>query len=134
MRPRRALGMALVLVAGTGCAGRDVDSRTLHYVAGELVTSHPVSPHAYEAYLRARLALDAEPPDLGRAAAMIRAALELDPQEPQLWTTLAEVQERAGDRAGAVRSLDRALALRPGYGPAERMIARLEGREMARRQ
>jgi cytochrome c-type biogenesis protein CcmH/NrfG len=128
---RRALTLVAVVGCFAGCASHRVDARTLHYVDGELVSSRPISPRGYEAYLRARLALESDPPQLEHAAAMIDIALQLDPQEPHLWLTSAEVEERSGDMDAALTAVRRALELRPEYAPAQEMLVRLGGAGVA---
>lgn len=112
------------LLALTACASQP-DSRTLHVVDGELVQSDAPPPAAYEMYLRARLALDNDPPDLEAALGFIDRAILFDPQSPQLWVTRAEVREQLGDKEDARASLARALELDPGYEPAREMLGRL---------
>lgn len=102
--------------------------RGLHYVTDEqgneqLVRSDPPPPAAYEAYLRARLALDREPPLLDEARGHIMDALRWQTNEPQLWTVLGEIEWKRGEFEAAERALDHALALRPGYPEAERLLA-----------
>lgn len=101
--------------------------RSLHEVDGEVVHSSPPSPAAYESYLRARLALEREPPQLDLAQHYIRRALKSDPRDPHLWSTRAEIEERQGQAEQARVSAQRALTLRPGYAPAQRVLARLDG-------
>jgi len=108
-----------------GCAGTGTSYRALHYIDGELTTSKPVAGYAYEAYLRARLALDSEPPRLEEAADQISFALRYDPRDPHLWTTLGEIEARAGQPRHALDAAQHALALRPGYGPAKQLMAQL---------
>jgi Tfp pilus assembly protein PilF len=107
------------------CASSAPSSRALHEVDGELVYSRPVSPAAYAAYLRARLAIEQDPPDLEGAREQIDVALRYDPNEPHLWTTRAEIDERRGAPEEARMAVERALELRPGYAPARALMARL---------
>ena len=105
-------------------------NRGLHYVTDQdgneqLVRSSPPPPGAYEAYLRARLALERAPAQLDEARAHILDALRWQDGDPQLWTTLAEIEWQLGNFAGAERAIDRALALRPGYAEAERLLANM---------
>lgn len=123
MAVKRLLSCA-VLLALAGCAS-PTDSRTLHVVDGELVQSDAPPPAAYEMYLRARLALDADPPDPKAALGFIDRAILFDPESPQLWVTRAEVREQLGDTQDARASLARALELDPGYEPAREMLGRL---------
>jgi tetratricopeptide (TPR) repeat protein len=112
-----------------GCYGSMMGPgyRSLHVVEGEVVSSPPPSPSAYEAYLRARLAFEHEPPMLEDARFYIDEAIRFDPRDPQLWATRAEIEERAGQKAEAAAAARRALAIRPGYPLAEQVLARVEG-------
>jgi Tfp pilus assembly protein PilF len=120
-----AAALATCLVVG--CATTEANPRSLHYVDGELV--HSRAPHAgsYEAYLRARVALEATPPRLDEAMKAIEGALHYDPREPALWTTRAEIEAATGDVDQALASVRRALDLRPGYAPAQRLMATIGG-------
>ncbi len=124
--------MVLVLLAG-GCVTRG-DTRRLHYVGDRLVASDPPPPFAYEAYLRARLAIERSsgparsPDDLERAHEHILDALRWDPSSAQLWTTRAEIEWLAGDFAAAEASLAQALELQPGYAAARELLARVRSR------
>lgn len=123
----------LLCVALGGCygvmsgAGLGPGYRSLHVVDGQVVSSPPPAPSAYEAYLRARLAFEHEPPQLDEARFYIGEAIDFDPRDPQLWATRAEIEERAGKRAEAAAAARRALAIRPGYPLAEQVLARVEG-------
>ena len=124
--------LALVLaLLGAGCATVGPHPRTLHYNDGELVHSRPASSASYEAYLRARLALSVEPPHLDVAQAEIELALRYDGRDPHLWTTQAEIASLAGDEDKAIAAARRALTLRPGYPPAQKMMAKLTGGDRA---
>jgi Flp pilus assembly protein TadD len=117
-----------MLLGGLGaCYPMGPGYRSLHQVDGQLVHSPPPPPSAYAAYLRARLAFEQEPPQLSEAQHHIEHALRLDPRDPHLWSTRAEIEERAGHADQALTSARRALAIRPGYPPAARVLARLEG-------
>jgi tetratricopeptide (TPR) repeat protein len=107
------------------CASTSPNPRSLHYVDGELVHSRPPHARAYEAYLRARVALESDPPQIDEALELIGIAIHYDPREPQLWTTRAEIEAEAGEIERALVSAARALELRPGYTPAQRLIATL---------
>lgn len=105
-------------------------NRGLHYITDEdgneqLVRSTPPSPGAYEAYLRARLALERAPPLLDEARAHILDALRWQDGDPQLWTMLADIEWQLGNFAAAEQAIDRALAVRPGYADAERLLANM---------
>jgi tetratricopeptide (TPR) repeat protein len=122
----------VVLLAITvlgGCYGSMMGPgyRSLHVVDGEVVSSPPPSPSAYEAYLRARLAFEHEPPKIAEARFYIEEAIRFDPRDPHLWATRAEIEERAGEKAEAAAAARRALAIRPGYPLAEEVLARVEG-------
>jgi cytochrome c-type biogenesis protein CcmH/NrfG len=130
----RFVGLVALLVApSTGCwYGAYNSNRALHYVDGELVQTEPPTPAAYEAYLRARLALEREPADLEAARGHILEALRWQTSDPQLWTVKAEIEWRAGKLDAAEQALARALELRPGYPEAQRLLARLrDGESMA---
>jgi tetratricopeptide (TPR) repeat protein len=112
-----------------GCASIEPSPRTLHYVDDTLVHSRAPHASAYEAYLRARIAFEASPPRLEEAMQAIGVAIHYHPREPQLWTTRAEIEAAAGDYDRAMASAGRALELRPGYGPAQQLVATLGGAE-----
>ena len=120
---------ASVCIALSGCYSNGYAvNRGLHYITDEagneqLVRSDPPAPAAYQAYLRARLALERLPPQLDEARGHIIDALRWDRDDPQLWTTLGEIEWKRGDFQAAERALDEALALRPGYPEAERLLA-----------
>lgn len=103
-------------------------NRGLHYVDGELVETQAPPPAAYEAYLRARLALERDPPKLDEARAHILDALRWQGDEPQLWTLKAEIEWRAGEFDAAERALAEALDLRPNYPEAQRLLAEVRDR------
>ena len=123
---------ARLLAAGSlglftmACAAGAPSTRSLHYMDGELVHSRPPHARAYEAYLRARLALESEPPRVDEALELIGIAIRYEPREPQLWTTRAEIEAEAGDFDRALTSARRALELRPGYEPAQHLIVTLD--------
>ncbi|MBL4684445.1 MAG: tetratricopeptide repeat protein [Nannocystaceae bacterium] len=121
----RTLAIAVLSLAACGPMGPS--ARSLHVVEGELVHSRPPAPHAYESYLRARLALDATPPDPDAALSYLRRAQRSDPRDPHLWATRAEAEALKGDFEGARTSARRALALSPGYPPAQRVLATIDG-------
>lgn len=100
--------------------------RSMHEVDGAVVHSSPPPPVAYEWYLRARLALELEPPRLDDARDAIQRAIRIDPRDPHLWATRAEIEERSGQTDQARASARRALSIRPGYAPAQRVLTRLE--------
>lgn len=121
------VGASLTFLSGCAASG-EPSARSLHRVDDVLVSSAAPHPRAYEAYLRARLAFELDPPDLERASSQIDVALQYDPFDPHLWTTRAEIFAARGDVDEARRSLDEALALRPGYAPAQAVLRRLEQR------
>jgi len=123
VRQRR---LAVLALSWAGCGAGLPTYRSMHVVDGELVYSRPVSSQAYLAYLEARLALDREPADLGEAEAQIDLALQYDPRDPHLWTTKGEIAALAGDAPQAIAAAQRALSLRAGYEPAERLLARIQ--------
>ncbi|MCB9569896.1 MAG: hypothetical protein H6710_22200 [Myxococcales bacterium] len=122
------VGLALGILA-TACASHGPSPRSLHYIDGDLVYSQPVHYRAYAAYLRARMAMEAQPADLDTAAGEVELALKIEPRDPHLWTTLAEVELRRGDREAALIASRTALQIRPEYAPAQQLLARLEGGE-----
>jgi Tfp pilus assembly protein PilF len=121
------LGLVLAGLVGAACATGGAHPRTLHYIDGELVHSRPAPSASYEAYLRARLALSVQPPHLDVAQAEIELALRYDSRDPHLWTTQAEIAWKAGDENRALAAARRALALRPGYPPAQKVMAQVTG-------
>jgi len=124
----------LAVLAFTGCLRTEPSDHALHVVDGDMVHSAPPPSSAYASYLRARLALDAEPPQLDAAQVAIDEALRADPRDPHLWTMRAEIAARRGDGGAVTAALDRAFALRPGYPPAKRLQAKLgAGASSARR-
>ena len=115
---------SVCLLACAAACGRPHPA-SLHVVDGEVVSSRPAAPRAYEAYLRARLELESDAPDLDRALRSIDLALRYDPKDPHLWTTRAEVNSRGGDLEAARVDLERALTLSPGYEPAQQLLAQI---------
>ncbi len=109
------------------CAPLGPSYRSLHEVDGEVVHSAAPPPAAYEAYIQARLALSREPPQLDIAQHYIDRAIRIDPRDPHLWATRAEIQHHAGRAEQARASAERALSLRPGYPPAQRVLAQIDG-------
>jgi tetratricopeptide (TPR) repeat protein len=125
----RLLALGLLAAACLGCfADPYAKARRLHYIGDELVASEPVPPRAYEAYLRARLALERNPQDLATAREQIDEALRWDIKQPQLWTTRAEIAWLAGDFATADASIARALQLQPDYPAATQLQAKIRDR------
>ena len=122
----RALAFAAVLLPAA-CLRHGVSDRALHVVDGHEVYSTPPSSAAYAAYLRARLALEAAPPQLEEAQLAIDTAIAIDPDDAQLRVVRGEIAARRGDGAGATRAVAKALQLRPEYPPAEQLRARLGG-------
>ena len=128
----RARILLLALLTSSACVNGYTQNRGLHYIETregdeQLVRTSPPPPRAYEAYLRARLALERDPPQLDAAREQVWIALRWQPNDPQLWTLLAEIEWRAGalDEAGA--ALEQALDLRPGYREALELQAQLAG-------
>ncbi len=107
------------------CATRGPSDHQLHVIDGSTVYSAPPSTVAYAAYLRCRLALEAEPPRLAEAHDAIQTAIAADSRDPHLWTVRAEIDARRGDTQAALSAVERALSLRPGYEPAQAFAARL---------
>lgn len=108
-----------------GCAPRGPSNQALHVVDGQVVYSTPPASTAYAAYLRCRLAMEANPPQLEDASSWIDAAVAADPRDPQLWTVRGEIAARQGDGARAMASVKRALELSADYPAAKRLLARL---------
>ena len=123
----RVIGLGMALVGLAACAPPSTSARALHYVDDELVYSNPPPALAYEAYLRSRVALSAEPPRLEQALSEIEVALHYDRRAPHLWSTRAEIAAMQGDDELAVQSAERALALQPGYEPAQAVLADVRG-------
>lgn len=123
----RAAALGLALLGLGACATSGASARSLHYVDDALVYSNPPSALAYEAYLRARIALSAEPPRLEQARSEIDVALHYDRRAAHLWSTQAEIAALQGDDEAAVNSAERALTLRPGYAPAQAVLATVQG-------
>lgn len=121
----RRLALAACALA-CACAYAGPNTRTLHYVGDDLVSTPPVHWHAYAAYLQSRLALEADPPDLARALQQIEQAIRHDRDDPHLWATRGEIELSMGRLADARRSSQRALALAPSYPPARQLAARLQ--------
>nr|WP_255216020.1 tetratricopeptide repeat protein [Pseudenhygromyxa sp. WMMC2535] len=76
------------------------------------------------------MALERDPPDLQAARGHIGDALRWQSDDPQLWTTKAEIEWKAGDFEAAERSLAQALDLRPGYPEAKRLLAQVRGEKL----
>ena len=120
------LGLALL---GVGCVTGGPSSRSLHEVDGEIVYSRPPSPAAYEAYLRARLALDANPPRPEDALVDLERLNRFAPKDPHLWATRAEAHAMLGEYDQARLAVDRALALDPASAKAQRVLASLPDKQ-----
>lgn len=118
---------ALLCLLFAACSHAAPSPRTLHYVGADLVASPVVDHRAYAAYVQAQLALASEPPDLARALEQISLAIAYDRDDAHLWTVRGQIEQRRGDLEAARRSSAQALALRPGYPPAERLAASLGG-------
>lgn len=73
---------------------------------------------------RAWLGSDAKG-DVERAIQVLLRAVEMAPDVPQVHAALGRAREKAGDRAAAAESLDRALRLDPSYRYARRRMLRL---------
>lgn len=122
-----AAGLAMIVALG-GCYMGVPGYRDLHQVEGQTVRSPPPPRSAYEEYMRARIALEREPPQLDLAAEHIDAALRIDPDDPHLWATRAEIEAAAGKRDAATKSANKALSIAPGYPPAEAVLAKLDAK------
>jgi predicted Zn-dependent protease len=122
-----ALSLSLAPALLSGCATTAPSSRTLHEIDGEVVYSRPPSPGAYEAYLRARLALDADPPRPEEALSYLERLQRTAPQDPHLWATKAEALALLGNHDAARNAAQRSLALSPDYPKAQRVLAGLPG-------
>lgn len=124
------LGLGCILV-GAGCSAVTPSSRSLHEVDGELVHSRPPSPAAYEAYLRARLALDANPPRPEDALVDLERLNRFAPKDPHLWATRAQAHAMLGEYDDARTAANKALALDPESAKAQRVLTDLPGQEPA---
>jgi len=91
-----------------------------------LVRSDPVSPQAYAAYLRAKLALEAQPPRYTLAKTELETALRYEPKDVYLWTQLAQVELWRGELRQAASALERARSIAPAYPAAKQLEVRLE--------
>ncbi len=118
------VAVALVL-ALTACRHGAADSRTLHYVDKDLVSTRAGDSQAYAYYLQCQLALAQQPPDLARADQQISLALGRDPRDAHLWTVYGQIAVQRGDASEARRASERALALRPEYPPAKALASSL---------
>lgn len=125
MTVRRATPLAVLALWLSACATPGPSSHALHLVDDELVYSAPPSTGGYAAYLRCRLALDANPPRLEEARELIDQAIATDHRDPLLWTVRAEIDAQRGHTADAMVALQRALRLRPDYPPAKALAAHL---------
>lgn len=110
-----------------GCASTAPSSRTLHELNGEVVYSRPPSPGAYEAYLRARLALDADPPRPEEALSYLERLQRIAPHDAHLWATKAEAYALLGEHDAAREAAQRSLAISPEDPKARRVLASLPG-------
>jgi hypothetical protein len=117
------LGPLFAVLALAACPHAGPGPRTLHYIGDDLVTTSPADHRAYAAYVQAQLALASEPPDLARALDQIGLAIGYDRGDAHLWTVRGEIELGRGDVDAARRSSAQALALRPGYPPAQRLAA-----------
>jgi predicted Zn-dependent protease len=122
-----ALFVGLCPALGSGCATTAPSPRSLHEVDGEVVYSRPPSPGAYEAYLRARLALDADPPRPEEALGFLEQLQRTAPHDPHLWATKAEALALMGEYDEARTAAQRSLAISPEYPKAQRVLASLPG-------
>ena len=130
LRATRALALLLLPAALGACVNRYAVNRGLHYIEDEqgeqtLVRSDPPAPAAYEAYLRARLALERDPPALDEARSQVFNALRWEQQDPLLWTLLAEIEWHAGNTLEAEAALEQALSLQPDFVNALALQAKL---------
>jgi tetratricopeptide (TPR) repeat protein len=119
-------GLCVILLAmlAPACA-RGPHPRHQHLIDDELVATPAVRPDDYAAYLRVRLALDTPDGDLEAAKRDMDVLVRRRGDDPHLWTTKAELEHRLGDADEARAALDRAFALRPDYGPARALEARM---------
>jgi tetratricopeptide (TPR) repeat protein len=113
------------------CVASTPSSRSLHEVDGQIVHSRPPSPAAYEAYLRARMALDAVPPRPEEALVELERLNRFAPKDAHLWATRAEAHALLGDNDAARQAANKALALDPESGKARRVLADLPGSKAA---
>src|SRR5436190_7731736 len=60
--------------------------------------------------------------DPASARAHVEAALQRNPEDPLVHYALAEIQERAGENATAIASLERAVALQDAFAAAHHRL------------
>ena len=89
MKARVARLVVLTALLNSACVNGYAANRGLHYIVDAegneiLVRSPPPAPPAYEAYLRARLALERTPADLGTARGHAFTALRWEPNDASL--------------------------------------------------
>ncbi|MCA9713469.1 MAG: hypothetical protein H6713_00175 [Myxococcales bacterium] len=126
------LTVGLAALAGACASTSRPDTRGLHYIGDTLVYSQPGDYRAYDAYIRARVAMEGEHPDLERAHRLVLEALYYERRDPHLWTTRGEIELRMGNLERARRSSRIALDLRPGYPPARSLLSRLAAADAPR--
>ncbi len=139
--PRIALGVAVV-VAGCACIGAggiavttDAKLRAsreaatdgnLAVAADEARAAATIQPWA--AAPRLQLALVQEQSDPAASETALLQAIERAPEDWRLWYILTRVRATAGDRAGAIRALQRTRALAPP-SPYLRGLLRIQSPE-----
>ena len=108
-----------------GCTS-SANLRSLHYVAGTLVSSPPADERAYAAYLRARLAMEQRPENYFEARQYIYEALQYTSKDAHLWTVCGQIELHLGNQREAVFASQQALQLQPSYLPAHQLAASLQ--------
>src|SRR4029453_13491908 len=79
----------------------------------------------YAPALQAKIATLAGQNRTDEAVAVVQSALKNDPANPELYTALAALHEKKGDRKRAEEDLRRAIAANEKYVPARLALARL---------
>ena len=81
--------------------------------------------------MRARLALDANPPRPEDALVDLQRLNRFAPKDPHLWATTAEAHAMLGEYDEARVAVNKALALDPESAKAHRVLASLPGKKAA---
>ena len=101
------------------CASSHVrHTEELTYDGDQLLRAPVRTWPSYESYLRARLAMELQPPDMEYAFREIEQSLKRYPRDPQLLTTLAEIEWQRQRYPQSLVALERVLKSYPDYEPA----------------